>query len=563
MKTRYILLSVLSVALFSSCNEKLLDIPQPGVISESNFYKTDEDAEQAIATCYQWWRNMESGAFLGGVHYANGFMMRNLLSDELNTGGSRSDQPMLQEFNESAVSVTNSVVQGYFQDLYKLIYKAHLVMEHFDPSESAAKKRAVAESHFFRAWAYLQLVTLWGTPPFVDHSVDPDKGDLENGNPADIWKLIEDDMETAINSGALGTKSDVNDAEGGIRLTKEAAEAFYGRALLYEGKYAEAKAPLKKVIDSNKYALVAPEKFVYFYHTTNNHCPEYVLEINRHYDMANNGWMSLNGTMTTGQSGWFAILWNWGFNYGVCAGPDAANYFDFNATTGYSNGLVPKSLYDDYKAAGEEDGIRRKATILSLQDLIDMNIFFDRTMAMYMNEGYFRFKWLPLLQDENVNYWVGSMACTPMIRYADVLLMMAEACVQTGESGDVYFNQVRTRAGVPTKSGVTLADIKTERHLELALEGLRFQDLQRWGDAATVLKDKGKKLPTLRLVPPENLDITSAEAIYNAKYQTSVEYVDNDKALAGWTAGRDELLPFPQAEMDVNPNLKQNPGYTD
>ena len=77
-------------------------------------------------------------------------MMRNLLSDELNTGGSRSDQPMLQEFNESAISVTNAVVKGYFQDLYKLIYKAHLVMEHFDP-ESATKKRAIAEAHFFRA----------------------------------------------------------------------------------------------------------------------------------------------------------------------------------------------------------------------------------------------------------------------------------------------------------------------------------------------------------------------------------------------------------------------------
>ena len=192
-----------------------------------------------------------------------------------------------------------------------------------------------------------------------------------------------------------------------------------------------------------------------------------------------------------------------------------------------------------------------------------MNIFFDRTMAMYMNEGYFRFKWLPLLQDENVNYWTGSMACTPMIRYADVLLMMAECCVQTGESGDSYFNEVRNRAGVPTKSGVTLADIKTERHLELAIEGLRFQDLIRWGDAATVLKDKGKRLPTLRLVPPEGLDITSAAAIYAAKYQTSVEYTENDKALAGWTAGRDELLPFPQAEIDVNPNLVQNPGYKD
>ena len=192
-----------------------------------------------------------------------------------------------------------------------------------------------------------------------------------------------------------------------------------------------------------------------------------------------------------------------------------------------------------------------------------MNIFFDRTMAMYMNEGYFRFKWLPLLQDENVNFWCGSMACTPMIRYADVLLMMAEACVMTGENGDSYFNQVRTRAGVPAKTGVTLADIKTERHLELALESVRYQDLLRWGDAASALANKGKQLPTFRIVPPEGLDITSAEAIYNAKYATELTYTPNEKSLAGWTAGRDELLPFPQAEIEVNKNLVQNPGYND
>ena len=562
MKTRYILLSVLSVALFSACDESLLDIPQQGVISEDTFYKTDDDAEQAIATCYQWWRNLESGSFMGGVHYANGFMFRNLLSDELCTGGSRSDQPEFQEVNESTISTTNKLVTGYYQDLYKLVYKSNLVLEHFE-AESAAKKRAIAEAHFFRAWAFYQLTSLWGTPPLVDHIISPDAADLGNGDPAELWKLVEDDLDAALASGSLGTKSSVNDQEGGIRLTQEAVEAFYGRVLLFEGKYSEAKSHLKKVIDSNKYALVSADKFVYFYHTANNYCPEYVLEINRHYDMANNGWGSLNGTMTTGQNGWFGILWNWGFNYGVCAGPEASGYFDFNATTGYSNGNAPKALYDAFKAAGEENGIRRKATVLSFQDVVGMNIFFDRTMAMYMNEGYFRFKWLPLLQDENVNFWCGSMACTPMIRYADVLLMMAEACVMTGESGDSYFNQVRTRAGVPTKTGVTLADIKTERHLELALESVRFQDLLRWGDAASALANKGKQLPTFRIVPPEGLDITSAAAIYNAKYTTEVTYTPNEKSLAGWTAGRDELLPFPQAEIEVNKNLTQNPGYND
>ena len=104
-------------------------------------------------------------------------------------------------------------------------------------------------------------------------------------------------------------------------------------------------------------------------------------------------------------------------------------------------------------------------------------------------------------------------------------------------------------------------DLKLERRLELAMEAVRFQDLIRWGDAATVLKDKGKKLPTFQIVPDPDNDLTTAEGIYNAKYTTSVSYTDNEYELAGWTPNRDELLPYPENEIEVNPNIDQNPGY--
>ena len=83
----------------------------------------------------------------------------------------------------------------------------------------------------------------------------------------------------------------------------------------------------------------------------------------------------------------------------------------------------------------------------------------------------------------------------------------------------------------------------------------------RWGDAPIVLADKGKKLPNFLIVPKEGNDLTTAKGIYNAQYDTSVSYTENERELAGWTPNRDELLPYPENEIEVNPNIVQNPGY--
>ena len=110
---------------------------------------------------------------------------------------------------------------------------------------------------------------------------------------------------------------------------------------------------------------------------------------------------------------------------------------------------------------------------------------------------------------------------------------------------------------------VTMEDIKKERQLELCMEGVRFLDLKRWGDAPTALADKGRQIPTFRVTPDPSNDYTTAEGVYNAKYDCSVEWTDNDYnyEASGWTPNRDEYLPYPQDEMNANSQLVQNPGY--
>lgn len=549
---RHIYLGLLAgLVSFSSCNVDLLDIPQQGVTSEETFYKTDEDCEEAIAAVYSAWRTAYSGGHMGAAQYANGFFLKNFLADDFNSGGSRSDQTYAQEIYESRIMPTNLWVEAYYKDLYSTVYLCNLVIGKFDPSESAIKARNVAEAKVYRALCYFELTTLWGNPPKVDRVLqNSDEYKVYNSTKEELWSFIETDLKDAIDSGALTSKTSLNDKDGCTRATLEAAKTILGKAYLYQGKYGDAKTLFKEVIDTGLYDL--EDDIDVLYHTAGNGSKEYVLECTRHFDMSN----------MYSQGGWYGILANWGFGYGFIAGPEASSHFNFNSTSGYSYYNPTKSLYDAFVAEEGEDGYRVTSWICPFDRVPSMNIGVNATNNRYGNEGYFRLKWLTSTDDENVSFWCGNQSCTPVIRYADVLLMMAECCIQTGDAdADIYFNRVRTRAKLPSKSGIDMDDLKLERRLELAMEAVRFQDLIRWGDAATVLKDKGKKLPTFQIVPDPDNDLTTAEGIYNAKYTTSVSYTDNEYELAGWTPNRDELLPYPENEIEVNPNIDQNPGY--
>ena len=141
------------------------------------------------------------------------------------------------------------------------------------------------------------------------------------------------------------------------------------------------------------------------------------------------------------------------------------------------------------------------------------------------------------------------MTNAALLRYAEVLLLYAEAKFLVDNDADgtglAALNEVRRRAQIPELSSMTYQDIKDERRAELFYEQERFFDLVRWGDAPTVLKDKGKKLYRFHGYKPGTTE-------------WDIEVLDGPGK--GWQ-DKYNLLPFPYEQITANPNLKQNPGW--
>ena len=176
--------------------------------------------------------------------------------------------------------------------------------------------------------------------------------------------------------------------------------------------------------------------------------------------------------------------------------------------------------------------------------IADMGITIQTSQTM-INEGLFMWKWR--YEPEAAGFM--GMVChqnARWMRYAEVLLLGAEAHLAAGNSGQAlkYINEVRDRAKLAPLGTVSLKDIQTEKRLELVGEGTRYQDMIRWGIAADRLKSQGEKCPVL-------------DSNGNVKYNT----YNKDASKFGFKTGKHELLPYPGTEIRLNPNITQNPGW--
>lgn len=540
MKKIFYPIYIALIALLAvSCTDRL-DIPKHGNMGGmEDYYQTDEETMAALSSLYLSWRAV----------YYNWYFVNNLLADDVWAGGgSRGDNRDIEQLNEFTFSTEHPTIQNLYSGLYTLIYKANLIIDKV-PGTTPGMRQAIAEARVVRAWAHFELVTLWGTAPAVTHLLEPDEYRPTNGTPETTWAFIEQDLQGALDSDALPSKINAEDQATGIRITKETCKALLGKAYLFQKKYTEAADILDQVVSSGLYRLY-PD-FDYLLHARADKCCESMLEL----QMRNDGEQS--------QQQW---------TYLYCMTGWRSDKLDYNgdAKTIFAQGTYGffpprKALYDAFVAEEGKDGYRLNCTLRSFEQMQAEGVTFKKGANWVGNEGYFLWKNRPLQEDciyDNPSWQVFQYINFRIMRYAEVLLLGAEAHVMSGKEPDKavdYVNQIRQRAHLKPLSTVTLDDIKTEKRLELCIESCRFKDLVRWGDAPKVLGEQGKQIPATGYFVVTDAAGNPVKDGNEVAYEFDLRYPYSN-TVYGFKE-KHKLLPIPLKEMQVNPNMKQNEGW--
>lgn len=521
MKTKYIALAVIAAAAFFTSCDKLLDIPRKAVIDYNTFYKTDDEIESAGITMYSEVRGL----------YYNMILAINMFADDHYPGGAaHGDNVDMDALGEFGFNSETGQIEGTWTSLYRMIYDANVILGHINPEQSAVAARTVAEAHLFRGWAYFNLISLWGNPPIVDHELDPSEYEQGNGSTEDLWKLVENDLIAAINSGKLPEKADAHDTSV-WRVTKQFGQALLGKAYLWmatdlkdDSYYAKAAEQFAAVVNSGLYELFVEGPYGDIRHTQYKMNCEDIFEsirVNDNENLGDNfdfygamvGWRNSGGEMTIPES--------------ICGG-------------GWGFMVPTPDLLNTFESWEGKDSYRRQQTLKTYEELRNMGVVFNQTT---ISTGIFYWKGR-FLTEELAMYSMVNTKNPLWMRFAEVLLCGAEANFKAGKT-DValqYVNKIRERAQLPALTSIDMEAIKTEKRLELCGEGLRFQDLVRWGDAYDRLKEKGKDYPTLE---PNG----------------TVNYVSSGRSEYGFKKGKHERLPYPFTETMLNKAIQQNPGY--
>ena len=572
----------LALMVSTSCNQELLDIPQKGVVAYEDFYQTDADAESALVTTYD---SMFTLFASQGQNTPSYNVFVNAPGDELYWGGGKKeDHIAAQEINEfrATFGSTNVHVTYMYKSLYKIIYKANLVIDNFwgengELADSPVKKRCVAEARVIRAWAHMLLASYFGTPPLVDHVLAGDARPT-NADREELWQWIIKEFGEAAE--ALPARNGQGDKDGAVKITQGAALAFQGKAMVLHGDYSAAKAPLKRVIDSGNYDLVSGPEMRNLFHKAGDGNKEKVFELN--YGDVDAYGSNSRWHYQKNQSLFFRQMKGY---------PDL-----IIQQTGWGNNMGPTKKFVDALLANEAGSYRQKAWIVSYDEylteyaygrldknadgstktreekLMDPNrgLDFQKYNDLYANYGWFFFKVIPYQSDLINNSSRNTEQNQVIMRYAEVLLLYAEACAQTGDNdGLAALNKVASRAGAPTYATLTMDAVKKEKWFEMAWEGTRFVDLVRWGDAAKELAFRGKE-ETPYLTDEFYEYGTNGKKTTGKPHKAVIRMVDDgwgDKG-AGFKTGKNELYPFPFDILELNPwnpekgeGLKQNPGW--
>lgn len=524
MKRYKFIYIILGISLsFLSCDD-LLDFDPPGVTTLDEYFLSSEDAELAATAAYiplMWEYGEET--------YCPEWFIGDVVSDDAVKGGQNvSDMSAVYDMENFKTNSTNDLLYAFYKAQYQGISRANLVIEQVPlmqndtSSNPTLKNRAMGEAQFLRAYYYFRLVRIYGGVPLVDYYI---KSQAEWKKPRasadDIYSLIYTDLIAANKTLPLKSKYEAKDLG---RATKGAAQALMMKILMSQQEYKEAKSWGDSIILSNEYDL----------------CPNYA----DNFTLAGE-----NGIESV-----FEIQYadhpegDYGEGFGFTAGTftPVMTRSRSNAGKGWGFNHPSQELYDEYEVSGGEADPRRDITIYNPSD----DDITNPAEEIYLGNRYLNRKYAMMNADDtyiNLSHDARAPINRKEIRYADVLLMYAEACCETEnlDRAKWALEKVRNRARggnlaiLPqfpygnyqdTKEDLIKA-IRHERRVELGMEGHRWFDLVRWGIVAETMN----------------------------KYRENASE-EIKKHMSPFVAGKHELFPIPLKEIEKN-SMTQNNGY--
>lgn len=532
----------LATLSLSSCNDWLTE-ETPGTTKVSEFFTSLSTAEAVVNAAYvpMTWE-------FGTTYYPEWYFGDIVSDDALKGGQDINDGADLRELENFKANSDNEILLGYYRAQWQGIQRANLAIDEIpttrietegDEAEKQAKyrDRYLGEAYFLRGFYYFRLARMFGGMPLIDYVIKSSNQWAQTRSTMDeTLNFAIEDFKRAEN--LLWEKDKYSNEELG-RATKGAAQAMLLKANLYRADYlrnagneteaqkyfAEAAKWGKEVIKSRQYSLWP--NYLDNFRLANENGRESVFEIQYTEEATSDygGEGYTRGTMTTilqrsrssafGEAGW-----------------------------GYDR--PTQNLYNEYEAGDA----RRDETILTptdeqietpAQEIYCGDRMLNRKYAMYndgANGGIYKLAHATRSPKNNIQ-----------IRYADVLLMYAEACCESGDlpSAKTALKEVRDRAGlsqfpytaVIQGKTVTFNDnqedlrkaIRHERRVELAMEGHRWFDLTRWG------------------IAKETMDTYMAGETEEAK-----------ELYGTFQKGKHELFPIPSKEIDLS-GIEQNPNW--
>lgn len=396
---------ILIIFVLASCENSFLERSPIIGITQDNFYETEEDAIAAVNSAYA---ALQFELSPGG-HFR--WFWGDIMSDDSNKGGSGdNDVAELGELENFLGPVDTDMLEGEWSACYEGIYRANTVLEYVPPMEisETIKNQVVAEAKFIRAWFYYNLVTMFGDVPKVDRLLSADEYNMGRSPKAEIWQLIVQDLTEAIPNLPLKSEYTVDDLG---RITKGAAQGLLTKVYLWQENWTAAKAMAEEIVNSNEYQLTPNYADIFTTGGENN--MESIFEI-QYMNASGGNWGKNNaneGTFTN-----------------VFQRPRGAfEGFGFNIPT--------EDFVDEFFAEGFEDP-RLASTVFREGDAMgDRGIFTKEATGMphdYYPKKYFNSKGEEAPFGDPVP---NGGSNDRVIRYADVLLMHAEAAAKSGDEG--------------------------------------------------------------------------------------------------------------------------------